>query len=252
MTTGGPLAGQAALVTGGARGIGFACASELAGAGAAVALADRLPTEGEAAARRLVESGARAFALAVDLARTEAIPAVVQEVLARFGRIDILVNNAGVLNQVPPEALTPGQWDALMAINLKAVFFLTQAVLPAMVRQGRGSIINLASLAARVGGIMAGVDYAASKAGVIGLTRTLARKYGPAGIRVNAVAPGVIDTEMTRPWPEQVRRQFVETTPLRRLGTPEDVARVVAFLAGPASGFVTGATIDVNGGLYMS
>ncbi len=246
------LRDRVALVTGGARGIGLACATELSRAGAAVVIADLLAQEGDTAARTIVGTGGRAAALTADLSRTREIPGLVRKAADRFGRIDILVNNAGILNQTATEALTEDQWDRLMAINLKAVFFLTQAVLPLMVQQGGGAIISLASLAARVGGIAAGVDYATSKAGVIGLTRTLARQYGPKGIRVNAVAPGVIMTEMTRPWPEEIRQDFVARTPLRRLGTPEDVARVVAFLAGPESGFITGATIDVNGGLYMN
>jgi 3-oxoacyl-[acyl-carrier protein] reductase len=246
------LSDRVALVTGAARGIGLACATELSRAGAMVVIADRLAREGEAAAGGIVAAGGRAVAVTVDLARTRDASHLVHEAVGRYGRIDILVNNAGILNQTPTEELTEEQWDRLMAINLKAVFFLTQAVLPVMVRQGSGAIVSLASLAARVGGIAAGVDYATSKAGVVGLTRTLARQYGPKGIRVNAVAPGVIMTEMTRPWPEEVRQDFAARTPLRRLGTPEDVARVVAFLAGPDSGFITGATIDVNGGLYMS
>jgi 3-oxoacyl-[acyl-carrier protein] reductase len=241
-----------ALVTGAARGIGLACATELSRAGAAVVIADRLAQEAEAAARTIVAAGGKAVAVTVDLAQMRAAPHLVHEAVGRYGRIDILVNNAGILNRTATEELTEEQWDRLMAINLKAVFFITQAVLPVMVRQGSGAIVSLASLAARVGGIAAGVDYAISKAGVVGLTRTLARQYGPKGIRVNAVAPGVIMTEMTRPWPEEVRQDFVARTPLGRLGTPEDVARVVAFLAGPESGFITGATIDVNGGLYMS
>jgi 3-oxoacyl-[acyl-carrier protein] reductase len=138
-----------------------------------------------------------------------------------------------------------------MAVNLKAVVFVSQAVLPTMVRRGGGAIVNISSLAARVGGIATGVDYAASKAGILGVTRTLARQYGPRGIRVNAVAPGPIETEMTRHWGEELRRQFVERIPLGRLGTPEDVARVVLFLASPWAAYITGATVDVNGGLYM-
>ena len=121
-----------------------------------------------------------------------------------------------------------------------------------MVRQGGGAIVSLSSLAARVGGIVTAPDYATSKAGVIGLTRTLARQYGPKGIRVNAVAPGPIMTEMTRHWSEDVRREFIARIPLRRLGTADDVASVVVFLAGPESGYITGATIDINGGLHMS
>jgi 3-oxoacyl-[acyl-carrier protein] reductase len=246
------LRDRVALVTGGARGIGLACATELSRAGAVVIIVDRLAREAEAAASAIIAAGGKAAAVTADLAQTPDVPRLVHEAAGRYGRIDILVNNAGVLNRTPTEELTEEQWDRLMAINLKAVFFLTQAVLPVMVRQGSGAIVSLASLAARVGGIAAGVDYATSKAGVVGLTRTLARQYGPKGIRVNAVAPGVIMTEMTRPWPEEVRQDFVARTPLKRLGTPEDVARVVAFLAGPDSGFITGATIDVNGGLYMS
>ena len=246
------LRDRVALVTGGARGIGLACATELSRAGAVVIIVDRLAREAETAASAIIAAGGKAAAVTADLAQTRHIPRLVHEAVGRYGRIDILVNNAGVLNRTPTEELTEEQWDRLMAINLKAVFFLTQAVLPVMVRQGSGAIVSLASLAARVGGIAAGVDYATSKAGVVGLTRTLARQYGPKGIRVNAVAPGVIMTEMTRPWPEEVRQDFVARTPLRRLGTPEDVARVVAFLAGPDSGFITGATIDVNGGLHMS
>jgi len=245
------LADRVAIVTGGARGIGLACAMELSRAGAAVVITDRLNREGEVAARAIQAQGGRAAFLSADLSRMSEIPGIVQQAGAAFGRIDILVNNAGILSEVPTEALTEEQWDHLMAINLKAVFFVTQAVLPWMVRHGGGAIVSLSSLAARVGGIAAAVDYATSKAGVVGLTRTLARQYGPKGIRVNAVAPGPIMTEMTRHWPKAVLDDFIARIPLRRLGVPEDVARVVVFLAGPESGYLTGATIDVNGGLYM-
>jgi NAD(P)-dependent dehydrogenase (short-subunit alcohol dehydrogenase family) len=252
MTSGQPLAGRVALVTGGARGIGLACAQELSAAGAAVVIVDRLAQEAQAAARSIAAGESRAVAIVADLAQIPEIPRTVAAAADAYGRIDVLVNNAGILNQTATEALTEEQWDRLMSINLKAVFFVTQAVLPQMIRQQSGAIVSISSLAARVGGIAAGIDYSTSKAGVIGLTRTLARQYGPKGIRVNAVAPGVIDTEMTRPWPQEVRQDFIARTPLRRLGTAEDVARAVVFLAGPESAFITGATIDVNGGLYMS
>ena len=246
------LAGRVALVTGGARGIGLACATGLSRAGAAVVITDRLDREGEAAAQAIAAGGGKAAFVAADLSRTPEIARVVEEAGRAFGRLDILVNNAGILSEVPSEALTEEQWDRLMSINLKAVFFVSQAVLPWMVRQGGGAIVSLSSLAARVGGIVTAPDYATSKAGVIGLTRTLARQYGPKGIRVNAVAPGPIMTEMTRHWSEDVRREFIARIPLRRLGTAEDVASVVVFLAGPESGYITGATIDINGGLHMS
>ena len=246
------LAGRVALVTGGARGIGLACATGLSRAGAAVVITDRLDREGEAATRAIAAGGGKAAFVAADLSRTPEIARVVEEAGRAFGRLDILVNNAGILSEVPSEALTEEQWDRLMSINLKAVFFVSQAVLPWMVRQGGGAIVSLSSLAARVGGIVTAPDYATSKAGVIGLTRTLARQYGPKGIRVNAVAPGPIMTEMTRHWSEDVRREFIARIPLRRLGTADDVASVVVFLAGPESGYITGATIDINGGLHMS
>jgi len=246
------LAGRVALVTGGARGIGLACATGLSRAGAAVVITDRLDREGEVAARAIAAGGGKAAFVAADLSRTPEIARIVEEAGRAFGRLDILVNNAGILSEVPSEALTEEQWDRLMSINLKAVFFVSQAVLPWMVRQGGGAIVSLSSLAARVGGIVTAPDYATSKAGVIGLTRTLARQYGPKGIRVNAVAPGPIMTEMTRHWSEDVRREFIARIPLRRLGTAEDVASVVVFLAGPESGYITGATIDINGGLHMS
>lgn len=246
------LAGRVALVTGGARGIGLACATGLSRAGAAVVITDRLDREGAAAAQAIAAGGGKAAFVAADLSRTPEIARLIEEAGRAFGRLDILVNNAGIISEVPSEALTEEQWDRLMSVNLKAVFFVSQAVLPWMVRQGGGAIVSLSSLAARVGGIVTAPDYATSKAGVIGLTRTLARQYGPKGIRVNAVAPGPIMTEMTRHWSEDVRREFIARIPLRRLGTAEDVASVVLFLAGPESGYITGATIDINGGLYMS
>lgn len=252
MTESRPLADRAALVTGGARGIGLACATGLGRAGAAILIVDRLAQEADAAVRTIVESGGKAHALAADLSQTRHIAGIVEEAAGVFGRIDILVNSAGILSEVPTEALTEEQWDRVMAINFKAVFFMTQAVVPWMVRGGGGAIVNISSLAARVGGIVTAPDYASSKAGVIGLTRTLARQYGPSGIRVNAVAPGPIMTEMTRHWSEEVRRDFIARIPLGRLGTAEDVARVVVFLAGPESAYLTGVTIDINGGLYMS
>lgn len=247
-----PLAERAALVTGGARGIGLACATGLARAGAAILIVDRLAQESEAAVRAIVEAGGKAHAVAADLSQTRHVAGIVEEAGGVFGRLDILVNAAGILSEVASEALTEEQWDRLMAINFKAVFFITQAVVPWMLRVGGGAVVNISSLAARVGGIVSGADYASSKAGVVGLTRTLARQYGPRGIRVNAVAPGPIMTEMTRHWSDEVRRDFIARIPLGRLGTPEDVARVVVFLAGPDSAYLTGATIDVNGGLYMN
>ena len=247
----GVLTGQTALVTGGARGIGRACAERLNSAGAAVVIADRLAGEADAAARALVAAGGKAVAIAADLSDPRSVAPMVDAATRAFGRVDILVNNAGVISEVATADLTDEQWERVIGINLKAVVFVTQACLPGMVRRGSGAIINISSLAARVGGIATGVDYSATKAGIIGVTRTLARQYGPQGIRVNAVAPGPIATEMTGHWSAELRESFIARIPLGRFGTADDVARVVVFLAGPDSSYLTGVTIDVNGGSYM-
>ena len=251
MASGGVLGGQAALVTGGARGIGRACADLLCEAGAAIVIVDRLTKEAETAAAAVRAAGGQAGALAADLSDLRSVAPTAEAAARAFGRLDILVNNAGVLSEVSTLDLTEEQWDRVTAVNLKAAVFMAQAVLPGMARRRGGAIVNIASLAAKAGGALSGIDYTASKAGLVGVTRTLARQCGPHGIRVNAVAPGPIETEMTRHWPAQVREQFTARVPLGRLGTPTDVARVVVFLAGPDAGYITGATIDVNGGSYM-
>jgi 3-oxoacyl-[acyl-carrier protein] reductase len=245
------LSGRVALVTGGARGIGRACAEKLSQDGASVVVVDRLGQEAEASARTINNSGGRAVALSADLAQVGEIVRVVEQAVRVFGGIDALVNNAGITSETSTEELTEEHWDHVMAINLKTVFFVSQAVLPIMVRRGGGAIVNISSMAARNGGVVSDVAYAASKTGVIGITRTLARQYGTKGIRVNAVAPSPILTEMISHWSEKMRNDFVSRIPLGRLGSVDDVAKVVAFLAGPAACYLTGITIDVTGGLFM-
>jgi len=246
------LAGQVALVTGGARGIGKACAEELSTAGAAVVILDRLVKESLNTAQSIVQAGGRAAAFHVDLSNVKGIPAAVKRAEQAFGRVDILVNNAGISTDLPTDQITEEQWDRLMMINLKAVFFVTQSVLPIMVRQGTGAIVNVSSVVARSGGVNSTVDYTASKAGVLGVTRALARQYGPKGIRVNAVAPGPIGTDMMRDWSEERLKDMLPRIPLGRIGTPKDVASTVVFLASPWAAYLTGVTIDVAGGLYMA
>lgn len=246
------LAGQVALVTGGARGIGKACAEELSTAGAAVVILDRLVKESVNTAQSIVQAGGRAAAIDVDLSNVGGIPAAVKSAEQAFGRVDILVNNAGISTDLPTDQITEEQWDRLMVINLKAVFFVTQSVLPIMVRRGTGAIVNVSSVVARSGGVNSTVDYTASKAGVLGVTRALARQYGPKGIRVNAVAPGPIATDMMRDWPEERLKDMLPRIPLGRIGTPKDVASTVLFLASPWAAYLTGVTIDVAGGLYMA
>jgi 3-oxoacyl-[acyl-carrier protein] reductase len=246
------LDGKVALVTGAARGIGRECAERLSGAGAAIVIADRLDEEANATAEQIRKAGGRAVALAIDLTQTDQIPAMVERAEQAFGRLDILVNNAGISLDTATETITEDEWDLVMNVNLKAVFFVTRAALPALLRQGNGAIVNVSSIVARSGGVNSTVDYSASKGGVLTLTRVLARQYGPRSIRVNAVTPGPIMTEMIAKWPKERLDNLVERIPLRRLGTAADVADSVLFLASPLAGWLTGVAIDVAGGLYMS
>jgi 3-oxoacyl-[acyl-carrier protein] reductase len=246
------LDGKVALVTGAARGIGRRCAERLHEAGAAVVIADRLGDEAEAFAQQLRDSGGRAVALTIDLTQTGRIPALVEQAEKAFGRLDILVNNAGISLDTATETITEAEWDFVMNVNLKTVFFVTQAALPALLRQKRGAIVNVSSIVARSGGVNSTVDYTASKGGVLALTRVLARQYGPRSIRVNAVTPGPIMTEMIAGWPEERLQDLVNRIPLRRLGTATDVADSVVFLASPLADYLTGVAIDVAGGIHMS
>lgn len=244
------LNGQSAIVTGGAQGIGLAIARELARAGAAVALLDLNGDAALLAARRLADEGWRATGLAVDLNQPEQIAHAVAGAARALGEAQILVNNAGICPMTAVAAISPVEWDLVMGVNLRGAFFCAQAVAPAMLRMGRGKIINVASSAGQMGGIAVGVHYAASKAALLGMTKSLARIWAPT-IQVNAVAPGTTESEMTRGWSEETRARIKSQIPAGRLGQPEDVAAVVAFLASPAADYMTGQTLSVNGGLLM-
>jgi len=191
------------------------------------------------------------LALSVDVTRKEQIQEAVGQVLARWGRIDILVNNAGIYEVLPIEAISEEQWDRVLAVNLKGAFLCCQAVIPTMKRQGSGSIVSMASSAGKSGGTLSGAHYAVSKAGVICLTKQLARELGPHGITANAVAPGRIDTPMIHLASDEENEAFRLRTPLGRLGTPEDVAGAVVFLVSDEASFITGEIVDVNGGLLI-
>ena len=241
----GKLQHNTALITGAGRGIGRAIAERFAGEGARVAVADIDPNAASATAAAI---GSDALGLAMDVSSKAAVLASTAQVLDQFGQLDILVNNAGYLVYTTFESCSEENWDRIVDVNMKGPFLCAQAVIPHMKARRQGTIINMTSLAAKTGGLAAGPPYAAAKAGVHTLTIGLARALAPDQIRVNAIAPGVIDTAMTSA-PEH--DQLKASIPLGRSGQPEDVANCALFLASDDARHITGETIDVNGGLYM-
>jgi 3-oxoacyl-[acyl-carrier protein] reductase len=240
------LAGKSAVVTGGASGIGFACARALAGEGASVVLADSNEEAGARAAEELA-----AHYVVADVSKPEHAQRVVEETVRRCDRLDVLVTCAGTFHATPLDQIDPDEWDRIQAVNLRGVFLVAKAALAVMIPRGRGRIITVASLAGQSGGLAAGASYAASKAGVAGLTKSIARFAGPHGITANCVNPGIIDTPMIAQWPQEVLERTIAQTPLGRIGKPEEVAVIVVMLASDGAAFVHGAHIDVNGGLFM-
>jgi 3-oxoacyl-[acyl-carrier protein] reductase len=240
------LTGKIALVTGGNRGIGAAIAVALAGAGADVALTyhARQPDALETAAR-IEAQGRRALVVQADVSVGADVARMTAEVAARLGAVSVLVNNAGIIRPQPLEAITVRDWDELIAVNLTSVFLVTQAVVPAMRAAKWGRIINLSSVAAQLGGVV-GPHYAASKAGILGLTHSYAALLGKEGITVNTIAPALVRTEMVTSNP----RARADLIPVGRFGEVDEVAAAAVMLAG--NGYITGQTINVNGGWYMS
>ena len=244
------LQGRIALVTGASQGIGRACAVELARAGATVVLAARNEVKLAEAVAEIEAAGGQAAAIPLDVASEESIKAGAKAVLERFGKVEILVNNAGITRDGLAMAMKRADWDAVLGTNLTGAFLLTQAVLRPMLKNRWGRIIKVSSVVGRTG--QAGqVNYAASKAGLIGLTRSLAREVASRGITVNAVAPGYIETAMTAVLDEKVRAAMMAEIPLGRAGTDVEIAQSVAFLASDAAGYITGQVLDVNGGMFM-
>lgn len=245
------LNNKTAFITGASRGIGKAIAYRLAGAGADIAGVDVNFEELKAVMDELSkDTGRKTIAINADVGDNVSVDTAVSETVKAFGRIDILVNNAGITRDNLLLRMNNEEWDSVIRINLTGTFNCTKAVIRGMVKNRSGRIISIASIVAEMGN--AGqANYAASKAGIIGFTRTIAREYANRGVTANAVAPGFIETDMTRALSEDVRKKLIEQIPVSRLGTPEDVASAVKFLASEDASYITGQVIHINGGMYM-
>jgi 3-oxoacyl-[acyl-carrier protein] reductase len=242
------LTGKTALITGGASGIGRACAIALAQAGARVAVVDI----NEQGAQKAIKAIGQGVAVRCDLGDPGDVAAMRDRVLAEVGGVDILVNCAGIISYKRGIFAVPvDEWDLVLDVNLRGTYLVCRAFMEGMKERGGGKIVTFSSLAARVGGIEVGIHYSASKAALIGFTRTLAKEGGPHGICVNAVAPGIILTEPVKRQLKGREDAYKEQIPLGRLGEPQDVANVILFLASPLSDYITGAVLDINGGIYM-
>lgn len=243
------LEGKVAVITGAARGIGKAIALKFASEGADIAFTDlAIDENGKATEQEIAALGVRAKGYASNAANFEEAHSVVAEIVKDFGRIDILVNNAGITRDGLMMRMSEQQWDMVINVNLKSAFNFIHAVTPVMMRQKSGSIINMASVVG-VSGNAGQANYSASKAGLIGLAKSIAKELGSRGIRANAIAPGFIITDMTAQLSQEVRDEWAQKIPLRRGGTPQDVANVALFLASDLSSYVSGQTIHVCGGM---
>ncbi|MHC1758064.1 MAG: SDR family NAD(P)-dependent oxidoreductase [Negativicutes bacterium] len=247
------LSGKVVVITGAARGIGKAIALGMAEEGAVVKLIDIDLKEAEKVAAEINANGGNAQAFEMDVSQKNRIHEVVIKILQQDGHIDVWINNAGIAGVAKFMETSEEEWDQIMNINLKSVYYCCQAVIPSMVANGAGKIINIASIAAKIGGgLLGSTTYAASKAGMIGLSKGLAREFSGSGINVNVIAPGSITTDITRRYmTEQQQVDSIKRIPVGRRGMPEDLVGAAILLASHESDFITGATIDVNGGILM-
>ncbi|GAB4403892.1 MAG: beta-ketoacyl-ACP reductase [Bacteroidia bacterium] len=244
------LANKIAIITGAARGIGKTAAETFAREGATTLIWDVAEEAGEATAAAIRAAGGTCEFMKVSTTDLTAVQTAAAAVKEKYGRIDILVNNAGITRDATLKKMTPEQWDQVIAVNLTGVFYCAQSISPYMIEQGYGRIINTSSIVG-ITGNFGQVNYVATKAGVIGMTKTLARELGSKGVNVNAVAPGFIATEMVETIPEKVINMVKERTPLGRLGTPQDIANAYLFLASDEASFVHGTTLVVDGGIVF-
>ncbi len=241
---------RTALITGASRGIGKACALALASPAYKLILAARTIEKLEETAQLTRAAGSETFVVEMDLGNSESIAAAIDKAAKEFASIDILVNNAGVTKDGLAVRMKKADWETVINTNLSGSFYATQKVLQGMMRERWGRIVNISSVVGEKGN-PGQVNYVASKAGLIGLTKSLAMELGSRNITVNAVAPGFIATDMTHVLSEELKQRMIDETPLKRIGTPEDIAAAVKFLVSEEAGFITGHVLDVNGGIYM-
>ncbi len=246
------LKGKSAIVTGGSRGIGRAICLKLAKLGADVAINyyPGLKEEAEELKKEIEKIGSRGYPIEADISKMDEAKKLIEQAVATMGKVDILVNNAGITRDSLILRMSEDDWESVLAVNLKGVFNCSQAVAKYMVKERKGVIINISSVVGLRGNI-GQANYAASKAGVIGFTKSLAKELGSRGIRVNAVAPGFIETGMTQGFPQEYREKILKQIPLGRFGLPKDVASLVAFLASDEASYITGEVISVNGGIIL-
>ena len=245
------LHGRVALITGAGGGIGRETARLLAAEGAAIGAVDVRLEPAQETAHAVTQAGGNAMAAAMDVTSGESVAQALRQVEAALGAVDVLVNSAGIYRIGPFTEVDLAAWSQMLEINLTGTYIVTRAVLPGMIARRRGSVVNLSSVSGRTKATLAAPSYVASKAGVIGLTMSLAAQCAEHGVRVNAVAPGPVDTDMVRGLPPELQERLITTIPMGRLGTARDIAQAIAFLASDAAAFITGETLNVNGGSFM-
>lgn len=245
------FSGQTVIVTGGARGIGLAICQAFGLEGARVVIADVDLCAAQSLESELSSKGCEVLVIEVDVTDQPSVNAMVEKTLQVFGGVHVLVNNAGICPLTHFEEISEKEWQQVMDVNLKGAFLCSQAVVGQMKAQSYGRIVSISSVAGKMGGVLTGAHYAASKAGLIALTFCIARTYVSNGITANAICPATVETDLTKAWTEEQRSRLVQTIPAGRFGCPGDVSRAVLFVSAPEAGFITGEVIDVNGGLLM-